>query len=271
MTQPIACLFSAASVSRSIFTGKERDAESGNDYFGARYYASTMGRFLSPDWSAKAEPVPYANLEDPQSLNLYAYVRNNPLVRTDPDGHFCQMRDVNPLDSTGCGLQPIVAAPKLPNGQPAPPAVPIPGHPELKWEWHPDANNSRSGTWGPAKGTWDGKNWGSPPSASWDDKPGQNGIEHWDVKDGSGNTKRYDKDGNYLTPKQAHGRFDLDTSLVPKPESFGSQLNELNRFIHDLVEYAIHFHQSPGYTPGTIPPPPGGYIPSIPPTVFAIP
>ena len=35
------------------FTGKERDAESGNDYFGARYYAVCMGRFMSPDWSAK--------------------------------------------------------------------------------------------------------------------------------------------------------------------------------------------------------------------------
>jgi RHS repeat-associated protein len=34
-------------------TGKERDSESGNDYFGARYYASTMGRFMSPDWAAK--------------------------------------------------------------------------------------------------------------------------------------------------------------------------------------------------------------------------
>jgi RHS repeat-associated protein len=33
------------------FTGKERDAESGNDYFGARYYASSMGRWMSPDWS----------------------------------------------------------------------------------------------------------------------------------------------------------------------------------------------------------------------------
>ena len=44
------------------FTGKERDTESGNDYFGARYYASTTGRFLSPDWSAKVEPVPYAKL-----------------------------------------------------------------------------------------------------------------------------------------------------------------------------------------------------------------
>jgi RHS repeat-associated protein len=71
------------------FTGKERDQESGNDYFPARYYSSSMGRWLSPDWSAKAEPVPYATLEDPQSLNLYAYVRNNPLSHTDPDGHEC--------------------------------------------------------------------------------------------------------------------------------------------------------------------------------------
>ena len=68
-------------------TGKERDTESGNDYFGARYYASSMGRFMSPDWAAKAEPVPYAKLDDPQSLNLYAYVGNNPLRRVDKDGH----------------------------------------------------------------------------------------------------------------------------------------------------------------------------------------
>ncbi len=69
------------------FTGKERDTESGNDYFLARYYNSNIGRFLSPDWSAKAEPVPYAKLDNPQSLNLYAYVGNNPLGKIDPDGH----------------------------------------------------------------------------------------------------------------------------------------------------------------------------------------
>jgi RHS repeat-associated protein len=78
---------SASSFSLSRSTGKERDTESGNDYFEARYYASSMGRFMSPDWSAKEEPVPYANLDDPQSLNLYAYVRNNPLARVDVDGH----------------------------------------------------------------------------------------------------------------------------------------------------------------------------------------
>jgi RHS repeat-associated protein len=77
----------AADATEHHFTGKERDAESGNDYFGARYYASSMGRFMSPDWSAKISPVPYAKLGDPQSLNLYAYVGNNPLSRADADGH----------------------------------------------------------------------------------------------------------------------------------------------------------------------------------------
>jgi RHS repeat-associated protein len=69
------------------FTGKERDQETGNDYFEARYYNSAMGRFMSPDWSAKIEPVPYAKLDFPQSLNLYAYMENNPLGGIDADGH----------------------------------------------------------------------------------------------------------------------------------------------------------------------------------------
>src|SRR4029077_12563104 len=68
-------------------TGKERDAESGLDEFGARYYSSQYGRFMTPDWSAKPMGVPYAQLGDPQSLNLYSYVVNNPLAKADPDGH----------------------------------------------------------------------------------------------------------------------------------------------------------------------------------------
>jgi len=64
------------------FTGKERDSESGLDNFGARYDSSSMGRFMSPD------PIfiSPARLFDPQGLNLYAYVRNNPLNFTDPTG-----------------------------------------------------------------------------------------------------------------------------------------------------------------------------------------
>jgi len=77
----------ASDATEKHFTGKERDQESGLDYFGARYYASNMGRWMSPDWSAKAEPVPYSKLYDPQTLNLYGYVGNNPLSRGDMDGH----------------------------------------------------------------------------------------------------------------------------------------------------------------------------------------
>ena len=70
------------------FTGKERDAETSNsamgdglDYFGARYFSGAQGRFTSPD-------LPFAdqNPADPQSWNLYSYVRNNALTFLDPTG-----------------------------------------------------------------------------------------------------------------------------------------------------------------------------------------
>ena len=73
------------------FTGKQRDAESGLDNFGARYNSSSMGRFMSPDWSSTPAAVPFADPGNPQSFNLYSYVTNNPQNRTDPLGHnwFC--------------------------------------------------------------------------------------------------------------------------------------------------------------------------------------
>jgi RHS repeat-associated protein len=72
------------------FTGKERDSESGLDEFGARYYASSLGRFMIPDWAEKPTSVPYASFGNPQSLNLYSYVNNNPTTTRDPDGHETQ-------------------------------------------------------------------------------------------------------------------------------------------------------------------------------------
>jgi RHS repeat-associated protein len=68
---------------RVRFTGKERDAETGLDYFGARSFSGAMGRFTSPD-----VPLLDQYPEDPQSWNLYAYGRNNPLRFTDPTGNY---------------------------------------------------------------------------------------------------------------------------------------------------------------------------------------
>jgi RHS repeat-associated protein len=70
------------------FEGKERDTETGNDDFGARYYTSRLGRWLSADWSSAPTPVPYANLANPQTLNLYAMVHDNPETFADLDGHY---------------------------------------------------------------------------------------------------------------------------------------------------------------------------------------
>jgi RHS repeat-associated protein len=69
------------------FEGKERDTETGNDDFGARYYSNRFARWLSSDWSSVPVPVPYANLANPQTLNLYAMVADDPESFADLDGH----------------------------------------------------------------------------------------------------------------------------------------------------------------------------------------
>ncbi|HWP90784.1 MAG TPA: RHS repeat-associated core domain-containing protein, partial [Thermodesulfobacteriota bacterium] len=61
------------------YTGKEFEEETGLYYYGARYYHSGLGRFMSVD-PAPADPT------DPQSWNRYAYVLNNPYKYVDPDG-----------------------------------------------------------------------------------------------------------------------------------------------------------------------------------------
>jgi RHS repeat-associated protein len=64
------------------FTGLERDAESGLDHTLNRQYPSNIGRWLTPDPAGKKA----VKLNDPQSWNVYAYVRNNPTTLTDPTG-----------------------------------------------------------------------------------------------------------------------------------------------------------------------------------------
>ena len=88
----------AVCFSPSRSTGKERDAESGLDNFGARYLGSSMGRFMSPDpgWFFAT------HLANPQSWNLYSYVLNNPLSNIDPDGYDCVY-----LNAAGTGAESV--------------------------------------------------------------------------------------------------------------------------------------------------------------------
>jgi RHS repeat-associated protein len=83
------------------FTGKERDTESGLDYFGARHYGNSLGRFVAPDAALVDQ---FEN--NPQSWNLYVYSRNNPLKQSDPSGQSCvkddEGRSLDDGDGKGC-------------------------------------------------------------------------------------------------------------------------------------------------------------------------
>jgi len=90
--------YADANEPRVKFTGKERDAETGLDYFGARYFSGAQGRFTSPD-------VPLADQweTEPQSWNLYSHVRNNPLRFIDPTGRKCVTLDNGTVGDDGQG------------------------------------------------------------------------------------------------------------------------------------------------------------------------
>ena len=93
--------FSNSCTTRYRFTGYERDAETaygtsaGNDYAFARYYNSRLGRFMS------ADPLD-GDITDPQTLNRYAYTRNDPVDYVDPTGMY------------------LVGVPNTPGGAPGP-------------------------------------------------------------------------------------------------------------------------------------------------------
>jgi len=117
--------YSPSDAVRQKFTSKERDIETGLDYFGARYYSSTQGRFTSPDEftggpdelysfvdDGSANPTFYADLRKPQSLNKYQYSYNNPLRYVDPDGH--DSEEPEPQDPKPVVPVPVPVGPELP-------------------------------------------------------------------------------------------------------------------------------------------------------------
>ncbi len=90
--------YGTATKTKQKFTSKQRDDETGLDFFEARHYSSIQGRFTTPDeftggpvevftQTASANPTFYADLTNPQSLNKYQYTYNNPLRYVDPNGH----------------------------------------------------------------------------------------------------------------------------------------------------------------------------------------
>ncbi len=114
------------------FTSKQRDDETGLDFFEARHYSSVQGRFTTPDefnggpvevfaQAASANPTFYADLTNPQSLNKYQYTFNNPLRYTDPDGH-------EPETTNCCQVIPTPAGP-MPLPMPPMPITPVQGDP----------------------------------------------------------------------------------------------------------------------------------------------
>ncbi len=68
------------------YAGHELDVDTGLSYMNARYYNGKIGRFVSQDPLVVNNPERL--LQDPQSLNYYAYSRNNPIVNVDPTGNF---------------------------------------------------------------------------------------------------------------------------------------------------------------------------------------
>jgi RHS repeat-associated protein len=85
--------YAQSTTTKWMFTTYERDAESGNDYASFRYDINRLGRFASPDLLA-------GSVADPQSLNRYAYVLNDPVNFVDPLG----LRDCPNPTPGGCAI-----------------------------------------------------------------------------------------------------------------------------------------------------------------------
>jgi RHS repeat-associated protein len=109
---------------RQQFTQKERDVETGLDYFLARYYSSTQGRFTSVDPQNiifdknrgrngdERARILQSYIVQPQNWNRYTYTRNNPLAYTDPNGR-CSAPSGLSKGNVGICIEAFIASPRI--------------------------------------------------------------------------------------------------------------------------------------------------------------
>jgi len=142
------------------FNGKERDPDMGVYDFGARFFQDAIARFYSPDWSATVEPVPYAKLNNPQSLNLYTYVLDIPLSFRDADGHEFWNTPEEPGSPDYSDFEGQQAAETADhkvtaqnNTPPPPPPTPDPAGTRTDPTLNPPSNSNSSATNSPADQT----------------------------------------------------------------------------------------------------------------------
>lgn len=94
---PFGEVTSGGTKSKFLYTGQEKDPETSLNYYNARYYNSRMRRFTQPD-------TLIADVYNPQDLNRYSYVNNNPLTYDDPTGHFWQEIPILGLEAFTLGF-----------------------------------------------------------------------------------------------------------------------------------------------------------------------
>jgi RHS repeat-associated protein len=117
----------------AFLTGKERDSESANDYFGARYYFAGNARWLSVDAVA-------GRVKRPQTLNRYAYVTNDPVNFSDPDGNLMQAPNCKIVARPGLegwDLYEVCTSDDLGGGGPGEPGDPPVPEPETRMQRGP--------------------------------------------------------------------------------------------------------------------------------------
>jgi hypothetical protein len=214
-----------------------------------------MGRFMSPDWSAKEEPVPYAKLGNPQTLNLYAYLMNNPLAGVDADGH-CS-GDVAACSRMCQDGRPCAQAPSGSTPAPPPPAQKqtLPKDPSGLGEGWKDVTPQGG------KNPKIPKRFQGPKGTEIEFDPGEAGKPGWGGKDhwhGIGPDGK--REGGHLAPGAPIPGPDGVPEPEPAPQAPGPSNSPFSDWVHDQWQGFKNYLRDHPYGPNSSP---GPYVPPL--------